>query len=96
MKAIYPITPILRLAMISSVSADHNSPWGEGWANTPNDVHNTRIDTRDDNEAFRDFVRQSNGASSVNRFSDSTITNQRGGRFSSGGSRGFGGAGGRR
>ena len=48
--------------------ADHNSKWGEGWANMPNDVHNTRIDTRGDNEAFRDFVRYGNGADSVNRF----------------------------
>jgi len=48
--------------------ADHNSKWGEGWANMPNDIHNTRIDTRGDNDAFRDFVRYGNGADSVNRF----------------------------
>ena len=26
--------------------ADHNSPMGAGTANMPNDIHNTRIDTR--------------------------------------------------
>ena len=26
--------------------ADHNSKNGEGWANMPNDIHNTRIETR--------------------------------------------------
>ena len=31
--------------------------------------HNTRVETRGDNTAFRDFVRQGNGADSVNRFS---------------------------
>ena len=53
-------------AILASLSlpalADHNSKWGEGWANMPNDIHNTRIDTRGDNTAFRDFVRQGNGA----------------------------------
>jgi hypothetical protein len=50
--------------------ADHNSKNGEGWANMPNDIHNTRIETReaDDNEAFRDFVRYGEGAESENRF----------------------------
>ncbi len=54
--------------------ADHNSKNGEGWANMPNDVHNTRIETResDDNDAFRDFVKNGNGADSVNRFATDT------------------------
>jgi len=52
-----------------AVFGDHNSRWGEGWANMPNDIHNTRVETRGDNTAFRDFVRQGNGADSVNRFS---------------------------
>jgi len=56
------------LALPGAALADHNSRWGEGWANMPNDVHNTRIDTRGDNEAFRDFVRYGNGAESDNRF----------------------------
>ena len=51
-----------------AASADHNSKWGEGWANMPNDIHNTRVDTRGDNTAFRDFVRKGNGADSVNRY----------------------------
>ena len=50
--------------------ADHNSKNGEGWANMPNDIHNTRIETRenDDNDAFRDFVKYGEGSTSVNRF----------------------------
>lgn len=42
--------------MTGSAFADHNSIWGEGWANMPNDVHDTRIDTLDDQEAFLDFI----------------------------------------
>lgn len=68
-----------RIALISSVaagllvavsaSADHNSRHGAGWARLPNDIHNTRVDTRGvDNQAFRDFVRYGNGADSVNRY----------------------------
>ena len=50
--------------------ADHNSKNGEGWANMPNDIHNTRVDTREnnDNEAFREFVKFGEGSESVNRF----------------------------
>ena len=48
--------------------ADHNSRWGEGWANMPNDIHNTRIETRGEDTTFRDFVRHGNGADSDNRF----------------------------
>jgi hypothetical protein len=71
---------VLRIAPLALVStallcaapalADHNSKNGEGWANMPNDIHNTRIDTRTsgDNEAFKDFVRYGNGAESINRF----------------------------
>jgi hypothetical protein len=60
-------------------SADHNSPNGEGWANMPNDIHNTRMDTKetDDNEAFRDFVKYGEGSDSENRFdSDDTTAKQ--------------------
>ena len=64
--------------------ADHNSPFGAGWARMPNDIHNTRIDTLGDNTTFRDFVRYGNGADSVNRYStDSDFT--RGGRNSTSG-----------
>jgi hypothetical protein len=50
--------------------ADHNSKQGEGWANMPNDIHNTRVETLEtsDNEAFRDFVKYGEGSESVNRF----------------------------
>ncbi|QYZ67445.1 MAG: hypothetical protein OI74_13655 [Gammaproteobacteria bacterium (ex Lamellibrachia satsuma)] len=55
--------------------ADHNSIWGEGWANMPNDIHNTRLDTMDgDNEEFLDFVRMGAGADSVNRYAEDGST----------------------
>jgi hypothetical protein len=61
------------------VIADHNSKNGEGTANMPNDIHNTRIDTMeaDDNEAFRDFVRYGEGSESVNRFDSDDTTARR-------------------
>jgi hypothetical protein len=47
--------------------ADHNSVWGEGWANMPNDIHNTRIETMDeDNSVFTDQVREGGLVDSVN------------------------------
>ena len=68
----------------SAAMADHNSIWGEGTANMPNDIHNTRIDTMDDDgDAFADFVRYGDGADSVNRFldddSDSLVASMGGG-----------------
>ena len=58
------------LAVTGSAMADHNSKNGEGWANMPNDIHNTRIETReaDDNEAFKDFVKYGEGSRTENRF----------------------------
>lgn len=58
------------LAASGAAVADHNSENGEGWANMPNDVHNTRIETReaDDNGAFRDFVKYGEGSRTTNRF----------------------------
>lgn len=73
------ILPVLAATASVPAIADHNSRWGEGWANMPNDVHNTRIDTRGDNEAFRDFVRYGSGADSENRYA---TTDQRGRRVS--------------
>lgn len=78
-----------RIALITTVAAgllasgpslaDHNSKHGAGWARMPNDIHNTRIDTRGvDNEAFRDFVRYGNGADSVNRFPTRETGNAKG------------------
>lgn len=54
--------------LAGAASADHNSKWGEGWAKMPNDIHNTRVETRGDNNAFRDFVKKGAGAESENRF----------------------------
>jgi len=67
--------------------ADHNSPHGAGWANMPNDIHNTRIDTRvaDDYQSFIDFVKYGMGADSVNRFLTDTTTTT--GQAASGSSR---------
>lgn len=67
------------LAAGGTALADHNSKNGEGWANMPNDIHNTRIETKeaDDNEAFRDFVQYGEGSTSENRFaSDDTVPAQ--------------------
>jgi len=77
--------------------ADHNSPFGEGWANMPNDVHNTRLDTRDDNDAFVAFVRGGGGADSTNRFldDDSTVSAGGGGGMGAGGGMSGGHGGGR-
>jgi len=59
--------------------ADHNSRNGEGWASMPNDIHNTRVETleNNDNDAFREFVKYGEGSKSVNRFaSDDTRPTQ--------------------
>lgn len=82
---------VLALGLTASLSAhaDHNSIWGEGWANMPNDIHNTRLDS-DDNDDFIDFVRMGSGAKSVNRFlnDDSTDTAGNGNAAGQGRSRG--------
>lgn len=60
-------------ALLSATAlADHNSPNGAGWANMPNDIHNTRIEDGLSGAAFRDFVRQGAGAATTNRYLDST------------------------
>ena len=66
----------------SSVYADHASIWGEGTANMPNDIHNTRLE--DDNETFLDLVQGGGGADSVNRYDDDSTTTTVGSRTSSG------------
>ncbi len=69
---------VFGLIAAATAQADHPSPWGEGWASMPNDIHNTRVDTMDDdNDAFIDFVRMGAGADSVNRFSTDDV--ERGG-----------------
>lgn len=68
-------TALASLLTAATAMADHNSIWGEGTANMPNDIHNTRIDTMDDDgDAFADFVRYGDGADSVNRFLDDDST----------------------
>ena len=71
-KILLRLTLIAAAACLTAAHADHMSPWGAGWANMPNDIHNTRIDTRlaDDSDAFRDFVRYGEGADSVNQYLD--------------------------
>jgi len=61
---------IAAIAFAAPAYADHMSPWGAGWANMPNDVHNTRIDTRidGDNDAFLDFIMFGEGVDVTNRF----------------------------
>lgn len=54
--------------------ADHNSVKGAGWANMPNDIHNTRIEDDLSSTEFSNFVRMGGGADSVNRYLDSTTT----------------------
>lgn len=58
----------------ASALADHNSLNGAGWANMPNDVHNTRIEDGLSGTEFRDFIRQGAGADTVNRYLDSSAT----------------------
>jgi hypothetical protein len=71
-KMLLRLTLTAAAAFLAVAHADHMSPWGEGWANMPNDIHNTRMDTRllDDDDAFRDFVMYGEGADSVNRSLD--------------------------
>ena len=56
----------------TTVYADHPSPMGAGWANMPNDIHNTRLE--DSNEEFMDLVQGGGGVDSVNRYDDDTST----------------------
>ena len=69
------------LAALFSLSAlaDHNSIHGAGWANMPNDIHNTRIEDNLSTTEFRDFVAKGAGADTVNRYLDSSTTMQTGG-----------------
>ncbi|MBU1265052.1 MAG: hypothetical protein KJ946_10630 [Gammaproteobacteria bacterium] len=71
----------------ASALADHNSPNGAGWANMPNDIHNTRIEDGLSGSEFADFVRQGAGADAVNRYLDTTTPQSGGGTTPQGGSR---------
>jgi hypothetical protein len=81
MKAIILATTVgAAITLCATVAfADHNSKQGAGWANMPNDIHNTRVETLEtkDNEAFRDFVKYGEGSESVNRFDSDDTTAQR-------------------
>ncbi len=49
--------------VISSLAmADHLSIWGEGWANMPNEIHNLRMEYKDDNDAFLSEIQYGAGA----------------------------------
>lgn len=58
--------------------ADHNSVWGAGTANMPNDIHNARIEgTTSDGTVIDDwtaFVSKGAGAETVNRYLDEAET----------------------
>ena len=72
---------VFALGMITAVAAqaDHNSVWGEGWANMPNDIHDTRIDTMDDEtDSFIDFVRMGSGAGNDNPSLSDGLETERG------------------
>jgi hypothetical protein len=71
------IAALLVLASTSAL-ADHNSPNGAGWANMPNDIHNTRIEENLSGREFADFVRQGAGAATVNRYLDDSSASARG------------------
>lgn len=58
------------LLTVTAAQADHNSIWGAGHANMPNDIHNSAIE--DDQDVFLDLVQQGGGADSVNRYTDTT------------------------
>lgn len=81
MRTQFVMTAIASALLIATgpAVADHNSKNGEGTANMPNDIHNTRVETLEsnDNEAFRDFVKYGEGSKTVNRFeSDETQPKQ--------------------
>lgn len=66
------ITLIIAAGIFAATAAhaDHNSIWGAGSANMPNDIHNSAIE--DDQDVFLDLVQYGDGADSVNRYDDST------------------------
>lgn len=78
-------------ALVSaSALADHNSPNGAGWANMPNDIHNTRIEDGLSGIEFSNFVRQGAGAATVNRYLDGSPAGMGSGAAASTSTRGGG------
>ena len=55
-------------------TADHNSIWGAGTANMPNDIHNTRIEDNLDENEWADFVRYGDGSETDNRYLETTTS----------------------
>lgn len=62
--------------VMTSAYADHNSPMGEGWANMPNDVHNTRLDPTISDDEFSELVQGGDLATEPNRYDDDTTTTE--------------------
>jgi hypothetical protein len=58
---------LVALSTAPVAMADHNSVWGMGYANMPNDVHNTRLDPDVTDEEFRDLVKSGVLADTLNR-----------------------------
>ncbi len=50
------------LTITGVAQADHMSIWGEGWANMPNEIHNLRMEYKDDNDAFLSEIQYGAGA----------------------------------
>jgi len=72
-------TAFILVSLLASLAAapamaDHNSIWGAGKANMPNDIHNTRIEEANTglmtSDEWRDFVSKGAGAETVNRYLD--------------------------
>ena len=66
---------IVSLIISADALADHNSPFGAGWASMPNDIHNTVVEEDLSGTDFMDFVSQGSGANSVNRYADDSNGN---------------------
>ena len=71
------LSAIVSMAFGTQAFADHNSVWGEGWANMPNDIHNTVVEGDLSGSDFMEFISGGAGADSVNRYADDTNGNSR-------------------
>jgi len=65
-KSVFALVIVGGLFAASAAHADHNSIWGPGSAEMPNDIHNSAIE--DDQDVFIDLVQEGDGADSVNRY----------------------------
>lgn len=90
-KTVYGVALILGVLASTSVLADHNSVNGAGWANMPNDIHNTRLEDNLSQTEWRDFVSKGAGADTVNRYTtDADVA--RGARTAASGDRAMAGS----